>query len=208
MTKSQLCPGLVVPRSTECILAVPIRRRAWQQEEHFEVKDYTGRAVVNCCVCKPQRLMEKPAITLRAAAAEADGSGNSLLAYCKVQMDEARSLKPTASLTWMRLRCVEIYNAQGVYFGRFTRHPQRDDCFALTSPRAAVNLCFTGQAHTHNIEITENFYPHHKVAYTKPETVPFDPHGEYFKLRVAADLDVGLLLCGLLAMEVLVMPGV
>lgn len=195
MQHNQLCPKLVVPRSTECILAVPTSHSLGgplPDGETFDVSDFTGKPVLRISVRRPDWSVadsQMPIISLRGLHSMERDAPPMLLAYCKV-----------GSETEQGFRCVNVYNAKDEFFAQLCRDPVRQ-LYVLTSIRAGVKMVFGGDFQRHRTHVISPQGDH--LADTAPEAVGFDLKGSYYKLRVVAGVDTGMVLCGLLSVELM-----
>jgi len=189
-----LCPGLVVPRGNECLLAVPtLAAVGMPLRDHagFDVKDLHGKPVIHCEVARPDWTVggRRPIVVLRAAAVPEGaprGSSSALLAYCKAGRESG-----------MR-RSTYIYDARDELFAHITKDPD-SPAYVLTSGHIGLHLVFDGNFDEHAVNVTNE--SREQLADTEPCQMNFDPSGNYVKLRVVSNVDVGIMLCGLLAID-------
>lgn len=207
--RHQLCPGLVVPRSTECLLAVPTLQRhgeIFPDAKAFEVLDLTGNPVLRCNVRHPARLSNGDAAVTLFGLAKGDRAANGgaamLLANCSVALDQVASPVVNSPIhsTRSHKSTMNVFNAKDEFFGQLARDSTRP-IYILTSTRAGLKMVFSGDFTGHSVTVLGQ---HDEVlADAVPGSVGFDPSGSYYKLRVAAEVDVGMVLCGLLSIQLM-----
>lgn len=196
----QLCPELVVPLGSECILAVRCLVTAQTQQCEFEVLDINGKAVLKVEVSPQSMLSRKshgpplrsPTITLKALQPR-ETTGGMVLAYC---CNVSKSDNSWNSSSGKRNVC--IYNESDELFAHVVKDEARHR-YVLTSGRPGLQLLFEGNFEERAVDVANE--ARELLAATEPAAMPFDPINKYYKLRVAADVDVGLVLCGLLAID-------
>lgn len=194
-----LCPELVVPRGSECILAVRCLVSARLQQVEFDVRDVNGKAVLRVEVSPhfagsgsrpwPAQLQRSPVVTLKSLHPR-ETTGGFILAYCcnVIKEDEG----------WGAKRNVYIYKEDDELFAHLMKDEIRKR-YVLTSGRLGLQLLFEGNFEEHAVDVTNE--ARELLAATEPSVMDFDPINKHYKLRVAADVDVGLVLCGLLAID-------
>jgi len=196
----QLCPELVVPLGSECILAVRCLVSSQTQQCEFDVLDINGKAVLKVEVAPPSRVsrashgptQRSSTITLKALQPR-ETTGGMVLAYC---CNVAKAEGDWNSNVNKRNVC--IYNESDELFAHVVKDEARHR-YVLTSGRPGLQLLFEGNFEERAVDVANE--ARELLAATEPSAMPFDPHNKYYKLRVAADVDVGLVLCGLLAID-------
>lgn len=194
-----LCPELVVPRGSECILAVRCLVTARLQQVEFDVKDVNGKAVLRVEVSPhfartastpwPAGLQRSPTIRLMSLHPR-ETTGGYVLAYCCNVTKEDTSVGAK--------RNVYIYQEDDELFAHLMKDEIRKR-YVLTSGRLGLQLLFEGNFEEHAVDVTNE--ARELLACTEPSVMDFDPVNKHYKLRVTADVDVGLVLCGLLAID-------
>lgn len=202
-SRRHLCPELVVPRGSECVLAVRCLVSARLQQVEFDILDVNGKPVLRVEVSPqfashsrpwPSQLQRSPTVTLKSLNPR-ESTGGFVLCYCcnVTKEDEGSSSK----------RNVYIYKDDDELFA----HLMKDDIrkrYVLTSGRLGLQLLFEGNFEEHAVDISNE--SRELLAATEPGVMDFDPINKYYKLRVAADVDVGLVLSGLLAIDQMEVP--
>jgi hypothetical protein len=106
---------------------------------------------------------------------------------------------------------IHIYNGDDVFFGSLSRQQQNNGVGSggPTSrvPRYVFTECgrfggvvfFDGDYAAHSIFVTNE--QNEQLANVEPWTASFEPNVSFFKLRVASNVDVGLIMCGLLSIQ-------
>jgi hypothetical protein len=195
-----LCPGLVVPRGNECILAVPISTSMGTSSRDMatlDVQDLDGKSVIQADVVMPQSARatdpQRALVVLRAGSAPRMGSEQAapVLAYCKASHDIGSR------------KIVYIYDGRDELFAQISQEfsPRCGVRYALTSSRIGLQLFFEGDILHHAVNVTNEQLQ--VVSETSDAVMPFNPGGLYYKLRVASNIDVGLILCALFSMDFL-----
>jgi len=198
--ETYLCPGLVVPAGNECVLALPTLSAS-----SCDVRDSEGKTLLKAEVTPPvwdAQGSDLPLVVLRAAPLshrmpEISGPGQ-LLAYCKVgPVLEGR-------------RAVCVYNNRDELFAHITkvtpvnqvqtarqRGPQ--SCYVLTRSRTRLRVHFDGNFAVHSVSITNERKEY--MAHTEPVKMAWATKGAYYQLTVSSNVDVGLVVCSLLAID-------
>lgn len=202
-TRRHLCPELVVPRGSECVLAVRTLVSARLQQVEFDILDVNGKPVLQVEVSPqftshsrpwPTQLQRSPTVTLKALHPR-ESTGHFVLCYCcnVTKEDEGLGSK----------RNVYIYKDDDELFAHLMKDEARKR-YVLTSGRLGLQLLFEGNFEEHAVDVSNE--SRELLAATEPSVMDFDPTNKYYKLRVAADVDVGLVLSGLLAIDQMEVP--
>lgn len=215
----QLCPGLVVPSGSECVLAVRPLLTTDSPSAAVEVMDLSGKALLKAQVARPLQWNQvdakmisappwrssPPAIELHMLQ-PIPGPGllesvharhdSSVLATCRAgEMSDGR-------------RYMFFYDANGELFGHMAKDHETPRYLFSASPADTradptdVKRCvitFDGIFADHAVAIAnEN---QEQLADAEPSTMAFSPQDKFYMLRVASGVDVGLLICGLAAID-------
>lgn len=196
-----LCSGLVVPRRSECILAVPILEAA-SGSSICIIRDLAGQPTLQAEIRKPDWQCVsgrdlQPFVTLSTCSmneSRGQKSAPKLLAYCKVahHVSGHHEGQPRAC----------IYHANGNLFGTLFADPGANCHFVLASTRGNIRLDLEGDFKKHAVKVWSGS----RLLFgdSSSECSPaFDESGEYWQLRVLANMDVCLLLAALLSAELL-----
>mmetsp|Transcript_11265 Transcript_11265/g.25653 ORF Transcript_11265/g.25653 Transcript_11265/m.25653 type:complete len:499 (+) Transcript_11265:165-1661(+) len=203
----QFCAGLVVPSGHECLLAVPVFRPRvgmGRQPASFEVRDLEGKELIQAEVpawaAGGGSIGQFASVVLRSSSTS-ESQPLSHLAHCKADLDMGGLPK------------AEFFNAHGQLFATMAKaSPQQVQrlwpnqgqfsdpsmpSYVLTAAAGAgAQLLFSGNFDEHAVRVVND--RSEQLADTEPAQMRFDPAGTYYKLRVASNTDVGLVLCGLL----------
>lgn len=209
----QLCPGLVVPRGSECVLAVqplPFTSGREAAGSNVEVLDLRGKPVLRAKVARPLQwpqldndlasptwsAVTVPAVTLRmlqpvstpglTPAASGRLWDSSVLSVCR------------EGITSDGRRTIFIHDANGRLFGTLAKDPARSR-YSLTSTRGDGSIFFDGIFQNHAILIVND--QQEPLADAEPCNMAFNPQGKYYRLRVSSGVDVGLMLVGLVCID-------
>jgi len=93
---------------------------------------------------------------------------------------------------------MEICRADGSIFGQLARDPSRPR-YVMKPDFGNQTLLFDGIFEDHAVLIMDEVQE--ALADAEPCSMPSDPAGKYFRLRVSSDVDVGLVLACLLSIE-------
>mmetsp|Transcript_27220 Transcript_27220/g.49634 ORF Transcript_27220/g.49634 Transcript_27220/m.49634 type:complete len:503 (-) Transcript_27220:105-1613(-) len=190
-TRNHLCPGLVVPPGKDCVLALPTFRTLnvfSRNSVVFSVRDLNGSSMIQGEIFaeqwSPNGVGGQP--VARLCMTTPSGESGPELASVKASVDAGVA------------RSAYIYDGHGSIFGHFARDPFRSS-YVLTSRRLGQQVCFVGDfTSQHGTVIGDNDEP---MAEVDPCHLNFDPAGEHFRIRVFSQVDVCLVLCGLLAIQ-------
>lgn len=194
-----LCPELIVPRGSECILVVHYLPPGQKDQVEFDILDINGEPVlkVEVAPAPPQsgsrqnpkqpgsQRSRNPTVILKSLQPR-ETTGGFIFAYCRITTKDDD--------TGTRQQNVYIYKEDDELYA----HLMKDDTrkrYVLTSGHHGLQLLFEGNFEEHVVNVTNE--AGERVAATEPRVMHFDPT-KYYKLRVAANADVGLVLCGLL----------
>jgi len=158
----------------------------------LNVQDLDGKSVIQADVVMPQSARasdpQRALVVLRAGSAPRVGNqlAAPLLAYCKASHDLGSR------------KIVYIYDGRDELFAQISKDRGR---YVLTSGRVGFQLFFEGDILHHAVQVMNE--QELVVSETSSAVTSFNPGGSYFKLRVASNVDVGLILCALFSMDFL-----
>lgn len=186
-----LCAGLVVPQGNECVLAVPFLPETISPGRNtipLIVQDFEGAPVIQADVVMPRSASTSdphhPFIVLRAGPQ----SRSHLLAYCKCGHDFATR------------KVAYLHDGQDQLFAQISK--DYSSCYILSANRAGLQYYLEGNVKHQAVRVTNE--DQRIMAETSSEAVPFDASSRsFYKLRVAGNVDVGLILCALFSMDFL-----
>jgi len=195
VASKHLCPGLVVPHGNECILAVPVMPSASLSRDMatLNVQDLEGKPVIQADVVMPLSARasdpQRALVVLRAGSAPrvSNQMAAPLLAYCKASHDIGSR------------RIVYIYDGRDELFAQLSK--ETSNRYVLSRSADAVLLFLDGDIIHHAVTVTNE--QSLVVSESSSTVMSFNPGGSYYKLRVAANVDVGLILCALFSMDFL-----
>lgn len=190
-----LCPGLVVPHGSECLLAVPTLEHCGMPpkgEVEFVVRDLHGTPVIQAEVRKPNwSTGDRPIIVvIRAAPQSKEDPPSQPLAY--VQAGPFMGAR----------RSVMVQDSKQAAFASLVQDPSRP-FYALSYVAGGPMVFCNGNFSGHAMSMADE--NHEPIADTEPSPVTFDPAGSYYKLNVASAGDVGLVLCCLVSIHLMEM---
>lgn len=183
-----LCPGLVVPNGNECMLAVPLMPMASSTSQDMailNVQDLEGKPVIQAEVVVPHsgraHDTQRPLAKLRGCV------GAPLLAYCMAGHGSGSR------------QIAYLYNGRNELFAEMSK--VNTNWYVLKRTTDGAQLFFEGDIVNHAVTVTNE--QSLVVSETSSSLMSFNPGGSYYKLRVAAKVDVGLILCALFSMNFL-----
>jgi len=188
----QLCPGLVVPRNSECVLALRalprVKGGSWAPSSpsrsslRVDILDLAGQPVLRAQVQRPWPVDRAPVVKLSTRNGE---------------KEEHLALARAGGNSGQR-RSTYIYDCNDVLFGFLKRDVTRPR-YVLTSSRGGLNLLFEGNFDMHEVDVFSE--RRDMFAHTEPCVLPTDPEGNWYQVRIAENVDVGLIMSGLLAID-------
>lgn len=196
-TSKHLCPGLVVPHGNECILAVPsvvATKEAASGLAILDVQDLEGKSVIKAEVSSLSAAREsssRPLIILRAGIMQQGSQPQPRLAYSKAATDAGSQ------------KIVQIYDTSDQLFGQVVQDTLNGR-YVFSTGRANFQLFFefpNGQGDLRERAVTVTNDQNLRIADTQPSIMAFNPTGSYYKLRVVSNVDVGLILSALFAID-------
>jgi len=191
-----LCPGLIVPANSDCVLVIRILPNIVELETgigdaaggrplgssrgalELDIVDLYGKPVLSASIMKPWPKQGNAVVTLRALGASHAGC----LSICR-----AGSVK----------KSINIYGKDDTLFGCISRDRSTSG-YVLNNRNGECLLLFEGSFQEHRIHVLQG---HSLMAHTETCQMTFDPEGHYYQARIAPGVDVGLVLSGLLAID-------
>lgn len=196
----QLCPGLVVPRNSECVLALKALPRgqgdSWMPASssrtslRVDILDLAGQPVLRAQVQRPWPVDRAPVVRLASLRPMQGRMG-------ATEKEEHLALARAGGNSGQR-RSTYIYDCNDVLFGFLKRDVTRPR-YVLTSSRGGLNLLFEGNFDMHEVSVYSE--RRDMLAHTEPCVLPHDPDAKYYQVRIAENIDVGLIMSGLLAID-------
>lgn len=199
--RQDFCPALVVPHGHECILNVP--KPQPEQIDSFDVEDLQGNPLIRAEVMPAARATGNTIVKLKALFQPPGSpvSAGTTLAFCKV-----------TQVTIESGSCVQVYSGRNELFAHLSKvtsmsqlqalwngAPGRADfrpCYLLNGIKSGPKVLFHGNFQEDAVFVTNEFQE--LMADTEPTSCV--PGGRRcFKLRVSSNVDVGVILCGLLS---------
>lgn len=182
-----LCPGLVVPNSNDCVLVIRVLQWPLDPSRTLDILDLAGKPVLTGSIILPWPTTG-PVVTLSALSSSPRGKSNAeVLALCRVGKGSGRG------------RSVDVYDKEDALFGSIQKDATKSR-YALTSVGGKLRLAFDGDFEEHKVLIADS--RHTTVAQTdnyKMDNCGLE--GRFCKVRISAGVDVGLVMCGMLAIE-------
>lgn len=211
-----VCPGLVVPIGNECVLAVPSCARVSAGEEGggpamMDICEMSGVPMLQAAVARPMEVTSLPSPRLARESTGAE-KGPAGAGTRTVTLWSTRGSRPLVAycLAYTQSdgrRTAYVYDAQDQVFVNITKvgtfRPRKvRPCYAVSSCRNGPQLLVDGNFQEHAVHVTAGDRGQTILADTEPCSMPFDCDGrEYYRLRVTELVDVGLMLCTLLAID-------
>lgn len=210
----QLCPGLVVPRGSECILAVrPVPYIAPLDSDEtvtVEVLEFSGTPVLKAQVTRsplshtsatevPRGGSRSPTVALYMWDAANGRLESTMLASCQEGGSEG-------SLTDGG-RHIFIYDSKGQLFGCLGRDPTRRSRYGLRltsgpdpqDPRKRSMISFDGVFGDYAVSVKNESQD--LLADSEACSVAFDQTSKFYRLRIVSGVDAGLIVLCLIAID-------
>lgn len=203
-----LCPGLVVPESSECVLSVEtsdekVLMSAGHSLKRLDILDLAGQVVLQAQVLRPWpskadllqappivmlRTMKQPETPLAASQGWSVGpSGDpGRLSICRAGSEDG--LNP----------CVYIRDKDDVVFGSISHDPSNLR-YVLTNSRGDLRVFFEGAFQEHTVKVSNE--RGELLSHTEPIKIPSRPGSSFYQVRIASGVDVGLVLSSLLSLD-------
>jgi len=210
----ELCPGLVVPRGSECILAVrPVPYIAPLDSDEMvtvDVLELSGTPVLKAHVMRSPLSRasatdvrhgsgQSPTVALYMWDAAQGRLESTMLASCQERGNEG---SPSDGG-----RHIFIYDSKGQLFGSLNRDPMRRSRYGLRltsgpdpqDPRKRSMLSFDGLFDDYAVSVrNEN---QEQLADAEPCSVGFDQTSKFYRLRIVSGVDAGLIVLCLVAID-------
>lgn len=193
-----LCPELVVPDGTECVLAVPVvSGPVMEAVSSFGVCDKKGKALLNVAVDVSPSSEAPAGHAFERIMLMSSKSNGGHLAYCELLIPMNRSA--TAST-----RCM-VFKQEGNLFARLdmiaksTTPNGEYEHYMLKGASGGWQLDFYGSLVDRTFNVTND--QSQLLATAEQSDFSFGRGGQYYQLRVAPLADAGLILCALLALD-------
>jgi hypothetical protein len=191
-----LCPGLVVPKRTECLLAVQVCGSSTR-----DILDLTGHPVLKVEVNKTAHqqlsatkgIVSEPVVILKTPCdpSRSRSAHGEALIYCYLQ--------PQAD----GRNQINLCNPGGRLFCQLLRDPVRKRFVLLDAEHGEVNMVFDGTFKEEHMLLITDDNQEESLADAEQWSMPFDQAGQYFRLRVSPNVDAGIVLCCLFSIEVI-----
>lgn len=216
--EAEFCPDLVVPKNCECVLLVPIRPVS---SGPYDVCDPNGQVVLRVV---PKSNTMHATSSWASFAPVARNAGGLLKTFSSASLRASAAQWQSGSMgsSWhlqlitgngdlLGQSCIcpsrtsdanagsqvefKMLRADGTAYATLQRSAQ--DNFQLVTSSKKIH--FWGSFDHHAVNITDDVGK--LLATTELCAAAFDPSGEYFRLRAAPLVDVGLLLCSLICID-------
>lgn len=181
-----LSPGLVVPQGSECILAVPSLEASLSSggtsSSRLDVQTLDGKAVIQADIVTPNspNAGQRPLVALWTAH-----TGAPCLAYCQASPD------------FRSYRAVSIYDTNRELFATITK--AGSPRYLLTLAHDGLKFEFEGDHLGHAVSVKNS--QGKVVAESTPTVSAVSFRGTHYQLRVVSNIDVGLMLCAVFAID-------
>lgn len=193
-----LCPDLVVPEGTECVLAVPVvagvRGAPEGSARPIAISDKHGKTLLQVVIDRVSQ--RRGGMQLEERIALKSARGNTTLAYCEMSRQEAGGHN----------MCL-VFKEDGDLFAKLdcdgTRktdeHMDTLEHFELSSAVGGWHLDFYGNMADKNLNVTNE--DSQLLATAEAADFSFAHPGTAYQLRVAPLADAGLILCVMMALD-------
>mmetsp|Transcript_112796 Transcript_112796/g.224374 ORF Transcript_112796/g.224374 Transcript_112796/m.224374 type:complete len:449 (-) Transcript_112796:55-1401(-) len=187
----QLCQGLVVPAGSECVLAVRPAHRFTTSPPDVDVFDMNGKLVLKLNIKrplswsvafeKPYPALGEPAVVLRSQTNE-----RGIIATCR----EGRTSDGR--------ECMFVYDSNEQVFARLTSDSDSQR-YLLSGSHGDWEVIFDGNFRNYVMQTYNK--RQEQLADAEPCRLAFKPHEQFYKLRISSGVDVGLIICCLVAID-------
>lgn len=187
-----LCPGLVVPDSSDCVLVIRTLPQRQSAKTDFgdaaagrgaienQIFDLVGKAVLSASIVQPWPQQGKAVVTLHTLHSPRSAEGG-WLSLCRAGPDG---------------KSAYIYDKDDAIFASLARDGPR---YVLSGNAGETMLFFEGGFEENRVHILDG--RGNMIAHTEPCRMDFEPDGSFYQARVAAGVDVGIVLSGLLSID-------
>jgi len=185
-----LCPTLIVPEECECLIAIPIRPLTKPAHGPLTVMDMSGRPVVRIRVQQG----EVPASLGHHSRPGAAATTASVLLLESLEGERFAECRATP------LQEFAVCRPSGERYATLSPSAARNKFRLLL--RDGGEVTFSGHLQEHTINVVDS--EKRCLAMTEKCTVDFESSGgQYYSARLAPGSDVGMLVCGLLCIQIL-----
>jgi len=196
------CPDLVVPSGCECVLVVPLRRAT---DRSLDLTDMNGNVVLKALLStEPADARGYHSEMVPEAIQQLVLTSNQgvVLAQCHLTHPNPTSMRSLPLRPDSLAPEFHLFRARGDYFGKVARGVENSKFCLVTV--SGTPLYFRGSQEHKAWSITDGAGK--LVAATELCLVDFDFSRQYFRMRVAPLMDMGLVLCSVLCIELLSCP--
>lgn len=210
MATKGLCPGLIVPDESECVLTICVLSDIAKlsgistsncpaalasSARSVDIFDLEGKPVMRAHVVFPWPQdaafkQRPPVITLCSTNPNTPGQ-EQRLSFCRAGGDGGGR------------RSMYIYDKDDVLFGCIKRDVTRPR-YVLTSSRGGLQLLFEGDFHQHTVNVlsdNRDMLSHSEPCSKADSSSGMSSSSSYYQVRITAGIDVGLIMSGLLSIE-------
>eukprot|EP00747_Dinoflagellata_sp_TGD_P164497 gnl/TRDRNA2_/TRDRNA2_184498_c0_seq1.p1 gnl/TRDRNA2_/TRDRNA2_184498_c0~~gnl/TRDRNA2_/TRDRNA2_184498_c0_seq1.p1 ORF type:complete len:448 (-),score=48.88 gnl/TRDRNA2_/TRDRNA2_184498_c0_seq1:117-1460(-) len=183
-----LCPTLAVPQGTECLLAVTALETSGRPKT-LEVLDLSGTQV------------------LQAQLSRAEVTGRPSAPTTQITLVPQSNLKQP--LAHVRPdpqggRCMVVHEPNGEIYAQIAPDQPRRR-YVLSGALMGPPLVFEGTPSTHTMTVSSE--SRGKVSDSEPCALTARPGSTFYKIRAFAGVDIGLVLCGYMAIDLMEKPA-
>jgi len=184
----QLCGGLVVPHGTVCVLAVPSlpsTKMALRDTASLDVQTLDGNSIIQAEVVMPNsdKAGRHPLVALCVPGLSSQQAPR-VLAYCRASHD------------FPSQKSVCIYDSRNAFFAH-VYEGSGIPRYVLTGDCDSMEFFFEGDLQRRAVKVRSG--KGQVLAETTP--VVSSSKGSHYRLRVVSNVDVGLVLCALFAID-------
>lgn len=208
-TTKGLCPGLIVPDNSECVLAIcslsdlqgpksPMVSNTSprpgsllsQMARSLDILDLQGKPVMRAHVVLPwpqdAAFKQRPAVVTLCTMNPSTTMPEERLTFCRAGGEGGGR------------RSMYIYDKEDVLFGCIKRDVTRPR-YVLTSSRGGLQLLFEGDFRHNNVNVLSD--SREMLSHTEPSSMRGATGSSFYQVRIIAGIDVGLIVSGLLSIE-------
>eukprot|EP00442_Polarella_glacialis_P019651 CAMPEP_0115152514 /NCGR_PEP_ID=MMETSP0227-20121206/66202_1 /TAXON_ID=89957 /ORGANISM="Polarella glacialis, Strain CCMP 1383" /LENGTH=474 /DNA_ID=CAMNT_0002563129 /DNA_START=141 /DNA_END=1565 /DNA_ORIENTATION=- len=200
-----LCPGLLVPRGSECVLAVRCTAFGCTgSDASVDILDLSGKPVLKAQVCRSasaflQADVARPRSWSAGLVSAARDKGEQPAVILKTTGDSSALALCYLSKGKDGSTGMDICRGDGGLYGRLLKDSGRPRYVLRSGDRSEVGMMFDGIFEDHAVMVTDDHQE--SLADAEPSSMAFDNASKYYRLRVSSNVDVGLVLCCLLSID-------
>lgn len=199
----RLCHELVVPLGSDCILAIKPVPPRHVEEYALDVSDLKGRPVLRALLCRTNRIAKVERAIVQSMPCPVRVPAIRLCMPEDVREEDSERRQQASDLAICNGGILEnclnmfVYDSSGSYFGALAQD-RSSNRYIFQAKHYNHTLYFEGLFEEHTVCVSNDLG---RIAQTEPCKMAFDPHNSYYSMRCSGAVDVGLMVCCLLAID-------